>query len=1050
MNELLAFIRQLLPPNWRGAKTVGLVQVLFAPGLTVRLLIDRVRQSLIGRAAGTGQVAALEDVLMRALGSTVYIVDGDRSTTDFQVIVETGRLDALRPVAAPLLRRYVQAGKRYTLAEAPVYAPTTTPDTTPLAWSAGFPQRSATQLTWAVNKAGNYVTVIKKNGVEVLRETRSYQVGVEQDYAIGTVTTDVYVLQVDSLSATLAGSGVRELWAIKAGVDAVSILLEGDTAGAPYTWVLESLDGAGAVVLSRNNTFVYSQAGSTASVSQTVFHYGGLALGLPTNNGSFRLRVTAQVSGATTTIYGEVFTLSGATPSHNFVQGPVDPGTTGVLEALVVQPDGSRNVLVRATGTAAAGGVQIRLTGPNSLDTGWFDLPATDYTDQGVTYTHGGGILSYLNSNGAYLVQARLKTSTAITRSTTFAVGAVVISDAVPVSTILMNPAPGLANLVLTGTDNMKVRDLNTDATYGGFPRRVFADGRYLGRGNVGDIQLAAIGYPQQIAVKTWANNATSNFKDNSIPISHHAIIVVPKGPQHSPHEMPAPATFRPQDGSWLANTHNEMPVFQPLMGKLAGSYHFDREATLDQIYAHSGVNSMIGYTDDGYGGQPGGSVENNHRRHMTSDLGLKGGENGAMNPDGSHARGVLEMSLDDMVDLANAQAEYAIFCLDMETNWGGDITNDNTLVRLYLTFLHWKARFPLMKFCNVYQGTLGSNVFISKGGGAANPLAYLGWLTTENPLLSWVRTFNFPGYSGRGVTYAAKANASMLDLFRVIPLDGYAKNWSLESTTKQEFLMQTYSEIFHAEAAQKWIGSDVELMMFWFGVAEYDSQGLVSQKWPGGRASWINKSSLPVWWLMQQVATGHMEGGGDIQWHDLRPAMNDFTRPPLNLDGSGNTVPVVGATWLPDVPGTPSPWAVIPNVHDTETPFRYPPYPFHPTRYAALVRYRLKDCEQLWNAKANTAVVMSVPTFSMDGGTTWIAERPQNILRIADEGLPIVKLWSSPEGFVIRICEPFADNTTKQRLVKLTPTLTVTITTVGQALAIVPIHSDGTFWYPE
>lgn len=609
----------------------------------------------------------------------------------------------------------------------------------------------------------------------------------------------------------------------------------------------------------------------------------------------------------------------------------------------------------------------------------------------------------------------------------------------------------GFAHFQLTnpGESNVVVDNFNA-ASYSGSPRRFFVEGRYVGKGTMPPQTLANYGGVQQVSCKRWANNETSNFSDNSIPIETHTVMVVTRGPQHSQGEMPAPPTYTPALGRWNIDIHNQIPAFGALVGKICAMYRLDREATLDQLFAR-GMTHVWGQNDAGWGGLPAGDAAQNAKRQMTSPLFHITGQidsNGnliQLSYDNMGQQGFDQLSLQSIFTSAHYQPQVGLLFLDVEKIrynqsdlnepfWGLDFTYESK-VRWYIMMKRYKELNPTTRIANMYQLRLPTYSFLVEG--RPQPLEYLKYYGNVDPTANSYTPFNFPGGtfttpSGQTITYPAKANASLKEVFDTWTLDAYIKTWSNEENSKSTALYGCYSIIHDGLMLQKWYAAERVIMYFWI-LTDNDGTGRVWVKTPTGVASYELRSSAPVWMFMHLTYQGFMRFGGMKWWNQEFMMSSDPSKP-----YAPNGFPPVNPQWEPTVSGAPSPFLSLPAQNDPERYHRYPPFPHVAPRSSFLAMLRMKDIESLWNKEVNPAVTHSYPPFSLDGGSTWI--NPQavgDICHKAHNQQPIVDLYSSPEGFALYTCHPFNTTATITIRVRFTATLTVDVEVIGQQPAL-------------
>ena len=208
MFDLIAFIRQLLPPHRRTALNTGFVELFFAPIRTLLVAIEATRGSLLLQARATGQVLVLEELCNRAaFGSSVggiYLLEGNSSSFDFQVVIPSNLSEATRNKVYGVLDAHKQAGKRYTIladASYEIVVPVA------LAWEAGYPSLSTDRLSWAINRTGSYQTLIVADGTTLLNGPLGYVAGVPRVLDNGTASS--ISITIDAVGGGVTASLTR-------------------------------------------------------------------------------------------------------------------------------------------------------------------------------------------------------------------------------------------------------------------------------------------------------------------------------------------------------------------------------------------------------------------------------------------------------------------------------------------------------------------------------------------------------------------------------------------------------------------------------------------------------------------------------------------------------------------------------------------------------------------------------------------------------------------------------------------------------------------------
>ena len=216
MFDLISYIRQNLPPHLRTALNVGLINVLYAPMASLLLAIAQTRSRMLYDARANGQVAVLEELCNSAVFGdaigTIYLLDSNASTVDFQVVIPGGMPEAQKSVLRGILDTNKQAGKRYEFVEdltwtvPPVVNPNPQPDG--LAFEPGYPfLNDQQQFVIAINKTGTYEITYKEDGTDVYGPSLLVAFTAGQGMALYAPSpTATYAFTMGYLSASLSRS----------------------------------------------------------------------------------------------------------------------------------------------------------------------------------------------------------------------------------------------------------------------------------------------------------------------------------------------------------------------------------------------------------------------------------------------------------------------------------------------------------------------------------------------------------------------------------------------------------------------------------------------------------------------------------------------------------------------------------------------------------------------------------------------------------------------------------------------------------------------------
>lgn len=292
----------------------------------------------------------------------------------------------------------------------------------------------------------------------------------------------------------------------------------------------------------------------------------------------------------------------------------------------------------------------------------------------------------------------------------------------------------------------------------------------------------------------------------------------------------------------------------------------------------------------------------------------------------------------------------------------------------------------------NMYQWAINSNQFIIEGQPSPLNVKFINEYTTVNPFRESYRNFNFPGF----LNFPANPNASLKDVTHLYIYDCYPKDWSSEETVRSKLLNQMYSNIHDGLMIKQWtVGSKV-IAYFWTQT-DNDGAGRIYYKLPNGALSWTERSYWPCWGFMHSMYISYLLFDGSYIWHQYRPFVND----PLNRPWPDAN----NKEWIDVTNNAPSAWLNTINPPNPESVFHYPPVPLDMVRYGDLALWRLKHRESMWNSTINNTIVRTIPEYSNNNGTTWIVERPNDILHKAAEMQQIAYLFRSNIGYALYTC---------------------------------------------
>jgi hypothetical protein len=206
MFDLVSFIRQYMPPQKRTAVTLALTRLLFSPINFLFQVATQTRDQLITQAQATGQVLVLEELLNRvAFGSaigSVYVLDGNFTTVDFQVIVPPGTSASVISNLTGVVDAYRLPGKRYEIVTAPAW---TAPTKALPNWEKGYPFLNASGLTVAIDVSGVYQVEILQDGNQVVFREVTFLAGYPVAFPVAS-TANYTVTIGGTLTVNLTGS----------------------------------------------------------------------------------------------------------------------------------------------------------------------------------------------------------------------------------------------------------------------------------------------------------------------------------------------------------------------------------------------------------------------------------------------------------------------------------------------------------------------------------------------------------------------------------------------------------------------------------------------------------------------------------------------------------------------------------------------------------------------------------------------------------------------------------------------------------------------------
>ena len=201
--DLDSYIRQILPPTWRDAQSVGLAKVLFQPIVALFRKQEKYQEEVFFRAGLTGQKIVLEYYLQSVVDGRITIQDEDGTIVDFSVIVPSTLTALQEKQVYDIVSAYKLGGKRFEVRD--VFASATLPEEPSfMEWTTGFPKLENSTLFTAVSQTGSFITRVRYQGnsLYLIDGAYNYQAGVAVN--LGDYRLDRTIeVQVGELSATI-------------------------------------------------------------------------------------------------------------------------------------------------------------------------------------------------------------------------------------------------------------------------------------------------------------------------------------------------------------------------------------------------------------------------------------------------------------------------------------------------------------------------------------------------------------------------------------------------------------------------------------------------------------------------------------------------------------------------------------------------------------------------------------------------------------------------------------------------------------------------------
>ena len=200
--DIESYVRQLMPPNLRLPKYVGLGVVLFRPLKLVLDLAERFGREANYRAGLTGQKLLLEHYLQSTVDGGVYLLEADGALLDFVVIVPPVLTADQRRQVRELVDAAKLAGMRYAVRDAfagggPIDPPVA------LAWTAGFPRVEGRKIGMAISVSGTYLAVLRNRATNEYAQNSNVNFSANIPVFSSNLAAGQYDVRVAGLTSVL-------------------------------------------------------------------------------------------------------------------------------------------------------------------------------------------------------------------------------------------------------------------------------------------------------------------------------------------------------------------------------------------------------------------------------------------------------------------------------------------------------------------------------------------------------------------------------------------------------------------------------------------------------------------------------------------------------------------------------------------------------------------------------------------------------------------------------------------------------------------------------
>jgi len=211
--DIEKYVRQLLPPNRRLPKHIGLVTTLFSPIESIIKSFNDYKYDSQFDVGTPGQMAVLEYILQSYVHYNIKVLGADGVRLDFRVLVPEGLSQGDRGEVVRIVERYRLRSKRYEIKDSldwgnggddPITGLAFSPSPTIVETSPGF-----WLVSYGVNQAGIWPTNLTNvtQGIGYLNNDIEYAAGSQKNFQV--TTAGEYDLHVGSLHFKLVATATE-------------------------------------------------------------------------------------------------------------------------------------------------------------------------------------------------------------------------------------------------------------------------------------------------------------------------------------------------------------------------------------------------------------------------------------------------------------------------------------------------------------------------------------------------------------------------------------------------------------------------------------------------------------------------------------------------------------------------------------------------------------------------------------------------------------------------------------------------------------------------